>query len=199
MNLDEAFVQTCSQESIVDHMYLDTHRDLAGNPAGKVTIGPGVMIPNEAAATAMAPRMLVRVDVDTTMPAPVEIVTEDFRAVSVAPFGMIADKYRTYTRSFLPDDQIRSLFDERASYYHYELCKLFNAFPEFPDPAQLAIFDMAWNMGVDKIRHGFPRFCQCVLAQDWKGAAAECRRDVVTAHGDARNVMTKALFLKAAT
>jgi len=75
--------------------------------------------------------------------------------------------------------------------------KLAAALPKWPsysEPAQEALFDMCYNLGVG----GLPKFHQLLAAVDsgqWTTAAAQCHRKGIS---DARNRETANLFLQAA-
>src|SRR5205807_1406002 len=60
----------------------------------------------------------------------------------------------------------------------------------YPEPAQAALFDMAYNLGIGGLKK-FPHMLAAVDAADWDTAAKECHRNGI---GDARNAETAALF-----
>jgi len=64
----------------------------------------------------------------------------------------------------------------------------------YPAPAQAALFDMAFNLGLG----GLMKFHQLLAAVDggqWSVAAAQCHRQGIA---EIRNQQTAALFLQAA-
>jgi GH24 family phage-related lysozyme (muramidase) len=64
-------------------------------------------------------------------------------------------------------------------------------FDTFPEAAQRALVDMAFNLGVSGLEHKFPHLMRDVRARDWAGCAAQCDREGIS---DARNQATVALF-----
>jgi hypothetical protein len=61
-----------------------------------------------------------------------------------------------------------------------------------PDPAKLALLDMAYNLGPDKLFKEFPRLIQAVAASNWELAAEHSMRRGPSA---ARNEWTRQQFL----
>ena len=41
----------------------------------------------------------------------------------------------------------------------------------FPADVKLALFDMIFNLGMTKLRNGFPKFNKSVKAKDWVNAS----------------------------
>jgi len=68
------------------------------------------------------------------------------------------------------------------------------AWDTYPEPAQLALFDMAFNLGVSGLFRKFPKMIAAVRARDWATAAAQCHRNGIQ---DARNEETADLFRQA--
>ena len=105
----------------------------------------------------------------------------------------------------LADGADLKLAKSRADKLLASLRTLFPAFDAFPRDAQLALFDMAFNMGVGeraatrKKSTGLQQFWNLVAAvkeRNWKRAADECRRRPPVS--ERRNLETKVLFLLAA-
>jgi lysozyme len=64
----------------------------------------------------------------------------------------------------------------------------------YPEPAQEALFDMAFNLGLNGLKK-FPSMLAAVDAGEWETAAAECHRRGIN---EDRNQQTAALFRQAA-
>ena len=64
-------------------------------------------------------------------------------------------------------------------------------FDGLPVPAQDALFDMAFNLGIGGLLE-YPHMLAALKARDWDTAAAQCHRRGI---GEARNQYTADLFL----
>lgn len=73
-----------------------------------------------------------------------------------------------------------------------QLCAAFPYFNSYPPEACAAIFDMTYNLGVEKFTSEFPTFSGSVRDRDWATAARECER-----RGPDRSNWTKAQLEKA--
>jgi len=62
---------------------------------------------------------------------------------------------------------------------------LFPTFHEFPTVQQDVLTELVYNMGANKIKQGFPRFCNAVNRRDWIDAADELK------FADGHNVLSK--------
>jgi GH24 family phage-related lysozyme (muramidase) len=74
------------------------------------------------------------------------------------------------------------------------LRRLFVRFDDYPLPAQRALVEMAYNLGVGGLRR-FSRLIAACSRADFAAAAEQCHRRTT---GVARNLATRALFRKAA-
>ena len=92
----------------------------------------------------------------------------------------------------LTDSQIDNLLMGDVACFYHVLIQTFPAFETYPEPAQLALYDMVFNLGSFR---AFPRFGAAVLNRNWASAAAECQREGI---GAARNQDTKNQFLECA-
>lgn len=170
-------------EGNIPWMYLDT--------VGKVTVGIGNMLPDVASAQALS-----FVNRTTKSAATKDEIKADFEAVSKQLMGQAAKKYKDQTKLDLPDLNINELFKARIAEFTKQLTKYFPDYDKFPDPAQLAILDMAFNLGAPALDKKWPSLKKAVLAQDWVEAEKQCNRTTCNA---GRNDSTKALFREAAT
>jgi GH24 family phage-related lysozyme (muramidase) len=163
-------------------MYLDTK--------GLVTVGIGNMLPSAAAACALA-----FVDRATQARASSAAIEADYQAVSQQSKAKVANFYRQFTKLDLPDAEIDRLFAQRVAGFQNELRSKYAAYDTFPDSAQLAMLDMAFNLGTFALKNKWPKLNAAIDSGDWSAAATECIRPEANA---ARNAATVALFQQAA-
>lgn len=182
LTFDEIKAYVVPHEGVVSHMYLDT--------VGKVTVGVGNMLPSAAAAAALP--FVERV---SRTPASDAQIRADFESVCLQPKAQQARHYRAHTKLDLPDDAIWTLLKARVDDFERQLSGYFPQFPSFPGSAQLALLDMAFNLGGAALNTRWPSLKQAVLAQDWRRAQQECERSTST---PARNNATRELFRRAA-
>jgi GH24 family phage-related lysozyme (muramidase) len=74
-------------------------------------------------------------------------------------------------------------------------------FDHYPLPAQRALVDMAYTLGVNGLETKFPNMIAACKAGDFERAAEQCHRRAQSnehRHGDERNIATRNLFLEAA-
>jgi GH24 family phage-related lysozyme (muramidase) len=77
-----------------------------------------------------------------------------------------------------------------------KLQRLFPGWGGYPMPAQRALVDMAYNLGVGKLEDKFPRLLEACWRGDFATAAKECDR---SSSRQERNEATRSLFLEAAS
>jgi type VI secretion system secreted protein VgrG len=159
-------------EGRVPHMYLDT-----GNPPW-VTCGIGHRIATAGEALALPF-------------TPATAIATDFMRVSAAQRGMRESAYAALCESRLDDGAIDALLNADIQRKLIEIRARFRDFDAWPGPAQLAVADMAFNLGVGGIEHKFPRFTAAVDRCDWAACAAECNRPQLSRE---RNERTADLF-----
>lgn len=106
---------------------------------------------------------------------------------------------RKLAKLYLPPEAIETLTWERFRATANDLAHRYPGFPAWPAAAQLATLGMAWALGTEKLQRLFVRWGRAVAAEDWGGAAAECK---ILEDGNAgvinRNLANRALFLFAA-
>lgn len=163
------------------HMYLDT--------VGKVTVGIGNMLPDAGAAACC-----IFVRPDGTEATDAEIAIEFGRVASAVP-GLRADAYASIAALRMPDHEIERLFRRRVAEFCTQLEVHFPLLSEYPEPAQLALLDLAFNLGAAALPRKFPRLTLAVRAMDWRTAALESHRPQAR---DRRNAAIKSLFEDAA-
>lgn len=169
-------------EGRIPWMYLDT--------TSHVTCGVGNMLPNVDAAQALI--WHVRGSGEEASSIDIE---DDYRRVSGAVPGMAAAAYKALTRCELASHEIERLFGRRVDEFALQLEKIFHGFPTFPQPAQLAMLDMAFNLGAAALPRKFPMLTKAINAENWPAAAFHCLRPQSR---DSRNAAVRALFEAAA-
>lgn len=166
-------------EGCIEHLYLDS--------VGKVTVGVGNMLPDVTAAQALA-----FVDRETGDPASEAMIAAEFELLSQQEADHIASYYRQFTGLILEPPTIDQLLDRRINGFLGGLRRNFEGFDTLPDPAQLGLMDMAFNLGSSGLINKFPTFTRAVRAGDWQTCAKECRRRGIQ---DSRNAEVRELFL----
>ncbi|WP_089728084.1 hypothetical protein [Candidatus Thiosymbion oneisti] len=169
-------------EGSIPHMYLDT--------VGKVTVGVGNMLPNVAAA-----KKLAFVNRVSKKKATDQEIETDYNTVKKQPKGLIASSYKKHTKLDLPTTDINRLLDNRISEFKKGLKLKFPKFDSYPETAQMAMLDMAFNLGVNGVVTKFPKMKKAIEKQDWNAAAEESNRPQVS---KARNDLVKKWFKEAA-
>jgi GH24 family phage-related lysozyme (muramidase) len=169
-------------EGNIPHMYLCSK--------GYVTIGIGNMLPNADAAGA-----LPFVNRTTSNSATKDDISADFTAVSKQAKGKQARSYRQFTALDLPDVQINWLFQKRVEDFQKQLRTSYSKFDSYPSAVQLALLDMAFQLGAYALKNKWPKLNKAIDSEDWAAAANNCMRADANA---IRNDGTKALFQRAA-
>jgi GH24 family phage-related lysozyme (muramidase) len=178
--LDEAVEIIVGFEGRVQWMYLDT--------VGVVTVGVGQALLTPASALAYPFQRP-----NAEFASREEILTE-YATVKTMPRGKVAKAYRRSTSLLLADAAIDDKLRDTILNCVAELRVLFENFDTFPDPAKLGLIDMTFNLGMTKLRRGYPNFCGFVRQQMWKEASLRCHR---TGPSDARNAWTMNQFVLA--
>lgn len=171
-------------EGSVDHMYLDT--------LDNVTVGIGTLLATSDAAAALAFRHRDTGELAT----PAEISAE-FDLID----GMLgsqergAEYYRDFTSLYLPQSEIDRLVVEHMRGDFDDLLRMFPYFGDFPLSAQIALWDMIYNLGPGGLRREFPLMRQAIQDGDWEEAARQSHRGDI---GEPRNDYVRDLFMEAA-
>lgn len=174
-------------EGDVDHFYLDVK--------GNVTIATGCLVPNAAAAILLPMR-----DRSTGEPVNAAAIATEFAEIQTKPFGTRypASWYAHPLRLMMAPADRLALRRQRATECLTDLRRLFPAFDQFPAAAQLALLDMRFNLGPNRLRDEYVHFIVAVRARDWRGAAGQSGRDKSDPAFADRNRWTAAQFLEAA-
>ena len=155
---------------------------------GYVTVGIGELV-HDAVHAASFP-----FEVDGRRATEKEIGDEFLRVIAM-PKGLPADRYRSdETRVELPASVVSDLALARLrDEFLPGLVRLLPAFETFPGPAQSALVDLAWNLGLRGLEK-FGHLLGAVDRRDWAAAADECHRRGVR---DERNAWCRGRFLAA--
>jgi GH24 family phage-related lysozyme (muramidase) len=168
-----------SFEGRVPHMYRCT--------GGEVTIGIGHAIQTPADALKLPWSINGR-------PATAVEIQAGFAGVAAARKGLVATAYAPFSQCRMTDPDINALVAADVAHFEASLAAALPNWNRYPAPAQAALFDMAFNLGLGGLKQ-FSRLLAAVDAGQWDVAAAQCHRQGI---GDARNQQTAALFLQAA-
>ncbi len=170
-------------EGNISYMYVDTK--------GFVTVGVGNMLPNARAAQALA-----FVNRATRNAATDREIATDFQKVAAQPKARPARWYRQFTTLDLPDVEINRLFQQRIEEFRGQLRRAYSKYDTYPDGAQLAMLDMAFNLGVGALKNKWPKLNEAIDKLDWAAASDRCERPEANA---IRNAAVKALLKGAAS
>jgi GH24 family phage-related lysozyme (muramidase) len=151
---------------------------------GEVTIGVGHAIFDAAHALQLP---------WTAAPVPT-LIAVDFARVAAAEKGLLAARYESLTQCRLSAESIDALLLSDIEKFDRNLTASLPACQGYPEPAQQALFDMAYNLGLGGLLK-FHKLLAACASGDWETAATECRRACI---GDGRNQETAALFQQAA-
>ena len=168
-------------ENSIPHMYLDT--------SGVVTVGIGIALEtaDEAAGLPFA-------DARGRAVAPVDIAAA-WAKVKAAPKKKKAAFYKSFTDIVLPEPEIERLALGTIGTILRSLVRRVPWLTDLPKPAQIAMMDMAYNLGAAGLTREWPRLMAACEARDFETASIECRRSQVN---EERNAHTADLFAQAA-
>ncbi|HLY80646.1 MAG TPA: hypothetical protein VKQ70_14795 [Caulobacteraceae bacterium] len=186
-------------EHDVAFMYLDTK--------GNVTVGIGVKL--EDSKDTRSIRFVHRIDGKLASDEEKEAA---FNAVHDARIliGRNAREFQSKTDLALAPGESARLFSSRLETAENQCRDLFKAWDDFPRPAQVALLDMAYNMGKGRAltaaeiangdtEHGLYQYHKLRAAADageWLTASRECHRKAPV--NDTRNNWTRDKFIEAA-
>jgi GH24 family phage-related lysozyme (muramidase) len=163
------------------------------------TVGVGCMLKDAATACLLPFR-----NTSAGRSATREEIAADFARVEAMPGGLAASRYQGPPGIELSDDDITSLgIANLRNEFLPGILALCPSFDDFPQPAQSALIDMAWNLGLGAARtathkatglHGFPSLLAACSRGDWATAAKESH---VATSRDERNAWRAAQFTAA--
>jgi GH24 family phage-related lysozyme (muramidase) len=178
MNREQVLARLMNFEGAVPHMYRCT--------GGDVTVGMGHAITTSDEA--------VKLDwqIDGQAATPAEVIA-DFGKVAAAPKGNLAKFYEAFSNCRLSTEYINSLAAKDIDAFESGLIKAFPRWDSYPEPAQEALFDMGFNLGIGGLEK-FVKLRAAIDAEDWATAALESHRQGIS---EARNQAIAALFRQA--
>lgn len=172
-----------SEEGNAPCMYLDS--------LGFVTVGVGHLLATSGIAAALpfvTPSGLLRAC------AP-DIQAEYVEVRGMTP-GQVLQYYMRRTTLRLPQATIDGLLDADVEEKQRGMCALIVGFGDFPEAAQDALLDMAFQLGPHGLVSKFPTLIAAAKQDDWATCAANCSvRDTQVL----RNETRADLFLQAAS
>ena len=127
-------------------------------------------------------------------PATPDEILADYARVNVAEKGHAAPFYEHLTQCRMANSDIDALLAADIATFEAQLALQLPNWNTYPEPAQEALFDMAFNLGLNGLKK-FPSMLAAVDAGEWETAAAECHRKGIN---DDRNQETAILFRQAA-
>lgn len=171
-------------EGQVEHMYLDTR--------GFVTVGVGHMI-----STAEDAKKIAFVKAESGSPATKKEIEDEYALIKSKPFGAAypARRFKSFTKLKLTDSTIDGITNKYIASFEGELKQIYGAteFNAHPENVKLALFDMIFNLGMPKLKSGYPKFNKHIKAKDYKNEALESNRKGIAAE---RNQYVKDLLSK---
>jgi GH24 family phage-related lysozyme (muramidase) len=173
-------------EGNVPHMYLDTH--------GYVTVGVGNLLATPQTAIPLVWLWRDPKRRQHEEPGEFDISDEWMRVHGCTP-GLTASSYRPVTSMELHPAEIRRLFSRRVDEFETSLQHHFPEFAAWPEAAQLATLDMAFNLGAGALPRKWPNLSAALHAQNWREAAHQSHRPESR---PARNQAIGNLYLQAA-
>jgi GH24 family phage-related lysozyme (muramidase) len=182
MYLDDCAAAVRQWEGLVPWMYLDT--------VGIVTVAHGRALasPNDADAL---PFMV------GTRRATLAEVTAEFFRVHTMERGHLPAHYRMESSPVLLDEDMNALLVCAVKDRDQALQRYLRGYTTAPDAAKLALFDMAYNLGLAGLLR-FHKLCAALATGDYAACEAECERMPGVAAFEARNAWTMSLFAGAA-
>ncbi len=171
-------------EGNVEHMYLDTR--------GNVTVGKGKLL--SSAADAVTLPFTLR---GTETLASEDEIRAEYAVIAAmqSDKGKVASYFEDFTTLTLSQSDIDKLVVDHMRGDLEALLRMFPEFGNYPLPAQIAIWDMIYNLGPSRLRNLFPSMRQAILDSDWEEAANESHRD---GPSEERNQLVFDLFMDAA-
>jgi len=171
-------------EGRVEHMYLDTK--------GYVTVGVGHMM-----SSAEEAKKVAFINASSNAQASKKEIEDEFALIKSKPFGAAypARRFKSSTKLKLTDSTINELTNKHITSFEGELKQIYGAteFNTHPENVKLALFDMIFNLGMPKLKTGYPKFNKYIKAKDYKNAALESNRNGIAAE---RNQYVKDLLSK---
>ncbi len=163
-------------EGVVPHLYLDS--------LGNVTVAVGHLLPTYLTGEDM---ILVLDGRFVTS----ERRRKEWELVKALEPNHLPEYYAERTTLRMPQFAIDDLLDADVAAKAKELATAFPNWQTFPEAAQEALLDMAFNLGTEGLRLKFPRLCAAAEEGKWGVAAEESHRQGIA---EERNQATAELF-----
>ena len=164
-------------EGVIPWMYRDT--------VGRVTVGVGTMLAESAAAERLPFQL-------TGQPATRAEIAAEFARVDTLPMGRPALFYRREGGPELDRPAIDALLRTVVTDIDTALRARVAGYPTMPQGVQLALIDMAYNLGTAGLLDGYPKLIHAVESGKWTQAAANSFRH---GPGAERNEWTRQMLL----
>jgi GH24 family phage-related lysozyme (muramidase) len=181
MATTEDFIQHLkANEGDSTHLYRDTN--------GYPTVGIGFKLSNVKEA-----QNLKFVNPSSNKAATLQEIEAEFNKINEQPVGMRSSKYKF--NLILPEEERTGLLKSKVEFFMSQLKQKFPSFDKYPDPVQIVLMDMAYNLGINGLISKFPKFTKAIKEEKWAVAAEESKRLGISSR---RNLETKNLLLEAA-
>ena len=177
---DQSLAQIKIFEGCVLWMYLDSRAN--------VTVGVGLMLPNAASACALAFLL-------AGAAASADQIGDEFARVTALAPNKLPAFYKSDSSPQLPQDIIDAKLSGVLQGFEGTVRAGVPGYDALPDNVKLALLDMAYNLGPQKLLREYPMMLQAVQSGNWAQAATQCARGGISA---TRNAWTRQQFLSAA-
>ncbi|MBI3562861.1 MAG: hypothetical protein HY080_14205 [Gammaproteobacteria bacterium] len=177
-------------EGRVNHLYLDT--------VSRVTVGVGHLVLNRVA---MGMIILYKNKTKNSLPTILATLAEkqnEYDSIAKQKKGYKSSWYKQHTTLVMQDTDINSQRDQHMDSFYKDLSNIYKKskgytadFDNLADKVQIALFDMIFNLGADKIVNTFTEFDKHIKAGAWSKAADASNRSQVS---DERNKYVKDLL-----
>ncbi len=162
-------------EGRIPHLYLDT--------VGKVTVGIGHMVPNKIAMSTVT--MYKKGANNLLVLATLAERHAEYDVIKKQPFGRSygAASFKKHTTLIMKDADINVQRDKHILSFYKELTgyyttanRFVKAFDSMPVEVQKALFDMAFNLGITKLKNQYVKFNGFIKLEKWDEAAKQSNR-----------------------
>ncbi len=162
-------------EGCIPHLYLDT--------VGKVTVGIGHMVPNKIAMSTVT--MYKKGANNLLVLATLAERHAEYDVITKQPFGRSygAASFKKHTTLIVKDADINVQRDKHILSFYKELTgyyttanRFVKAFDSMPVEVQKALFDMAFNLGITKLKNQYVKFNGFIKLEKWDEAAKQSNR-----------------------
>ena len=178
---------TVGFEGSIPHMYLDNSK------FGIVTCGVGFAL-EEVENALELPWYTQDSGPNVSHQSTRSEISFDFKRVAAMCPGRAAGTYRCPTSPLLTEGDITRILEQDLGGFASELIPIFPDYMAWPLPAQLAILDMAYNLGIAGLKK-YTHLLAGASAELWVKCANECHRNGIDS---TRNSWTFTKFMQAA-